>query len=461
MGDQIVELIRDLQKPFSRAGARAEAALIRLGDATVEPVAALLFAEPGDSSTQDAAVRVLGGIGTPSVTPHLLRAVTESKHAYYAAARFLAGRRDPVLLAALLEIARSGPRFPAGAALTALGECDERSILPDVLEIVRTRADEAREAAIAAASQLGGHAAFDVIAPLLTDPDSGVRWAAAGALTEMAHPQAGRHLAAALAVEERELLVRRLAECLLELKAPDLLPAVFAALKRIERKSALHEPLAEVRGGNPAEIAPYLMAPEADADVRIAAAIALGASENAAAVAPLLAARRDADSAVRGAVRRALKRLRRAGVSVPMPPMSLRDRAASVLELLSLNFRTPSSEGFSAYRTGWIGHLAFSTVAAATLYAIASTWLGADPLFAAATGVAGVILLWWAGVLVGVCSHHVPLLMLAAVAVILGSIVLAGSGRPFLFLGLPIALAAHMLMFAVGFVLKHAASAVR
>ena len=452
MDDQIDKLIKDFRKPFTRAARKAEQALVRLGDHAVEPVAELLFSESLDTFTQSAALNVLEQIGTPRVIPHMLRLVKESRYGDHAATRFLARRRDPALLAALLEVARSGDEHAATAALTGLAECQERSILPDVCRIINARVDKARSDAIRAASRLGGREAFDTIAPLLRDPNIDTRWAAAGALASMGYPQAARHLADALKAEENESLIRRLAGCLLDLKAADLLPVVFEGLKRVAGKSALHGAIARVRGGTPTDIAPYLKDPEAD--VRIAAAIALGNSESIQAVVPLLAARTDAEYEVRQAVRRALKSLKRSGVLFSMPHASVRDRAVSVLELLAAYFRIPSSEGFSAYRTGWVGHLAFSVVAAATLYAIASTSLRLDFAPSAAAAIVGVILLWGVGIIVGVCSHYNPLIMIAAVGVIFGSVVLGGNGNHSLVLGLLIAGAAHTLMTPVAFLLK-------
>ncbi len=142
-----------------------------------------------------------------------------------------------------------------------------------------------------------------------------------------------------------------------------------------------------------------------------------------------------------------------------LPPPSLRDRAASVLETVSGYFQVPSSEGFSAYRTGWVAHLAFSTLVAAGAYAICSS-LGLAPLRSALTALGMVLLLWWVGVRVGIASHYTPLLMLAAIAVLLTSLLAARIAPPLLF-GLPIAFAAHALMLPFSSVLRRLARAMR
>ena len=449
MAGETGKLLRDLRKPFTRAQERAVEGLARLGDEAVEPVAALLFSESTDYPTKNGAFRVLERIGTPRVIPHMLRLLRDAGSHDYAAARFLAHRRDPALLASLLEIARGPNRFAAAAALTALGECGERHILPDILGLVETRRDEARRDAIEAAARLGSPDAFGAIVPLLKDSDSTIRGAAARAITRMKHPDAARHIAEALKAEQDEFSIKQMAECLIELNAADALPIILEGLKRMQRKSSLHESIAELKGGNPADIASYLR--DADADVRIAAAIALGASGKAEAVASLLAVRSDPEYRVRQEARKALKMLKRSGVSFSMPQAGIGDRAASVLEVLAAYFQIPSREGFSAYRTGWLAHFGFSAIVAASIYAVFLRAIGLGPGPSAVAALVGVILLWGVGVLVGILSHYNPLILIAVIAVV---IVLFIKGSQAIVVGIPIACVGHMLMQAFAFVLK-------
>jgi HEAT repeat protein len=448
MAGDLDKLLRDLRKPFSRRQQRAVEALVRMGDEAVEPMASLLFSESADYPTQNAAFRVMERIGTPAVIPHMLRMAREAASEYYAAARFLARRRDPALLASLLEIARGTDRF-AAAALTALGECGERRLLPDILGLVETRQDEARKDAIEAAARLGGQDAFGAILPLLKDSDGSIRMTAARVLTKMKHPDAARHIAEALKTDEDDSSIKRMAECLIELNATGSLPVILEALRRIQGKSALHESIAGLRGGNPADIAPYLH--DSDADVRIAAVIALGSSGSAGAVAPLLTVRADPEYRVRQEVRKALKTLKRSGVSFSMPRAGSGDLGVAVLEVLAAYFQIPSSEGFSAYRTGWIAHFGFSAIVAATIFAVASRAIGLGLLPSAVAALAGVILLWGVGVLVGVLSHYNPLILIAVVIVI---IVLFVKGSQSIALGIPIAIAGHALMHLFAFMLR-------
>jgi HEAT repeat protein len=449
MAGEIDELLKNLQRPFSRAQRRAEEGLVRVGEAAIEPVATLLFSESADISTQSAAFDVLERIGGPRVIPHMLRLVKGSRYNDYSAARYLARQRDPALLASLLEVAAGPDRHRAAAALTGLGECGERSILPELVRIIESRKDEARLDAMQAAAKLGGHDAFEAIAPLLKDPDASTRGTAARLLTEMKHPQAARHIADALRIEEVDFPTERMAKCLIELNAADSLPIILEALGRVQDKSALHEPMRKLRGGIPADISPYLK--DADPDVRIATAIVLGNSGRIEAVAPLLTARTDSEYKVRQEVRTALKTLRRSGVSFSVPRASIRDRAAVAVELLATYFHIPSSEGFSAYRTGWIAHFGFSAIVAAIIFTVASGALGLQPLSSAAAALAGVILLWGVGALVGVYSHYNPLIMIGVIGVIIALFV---KGSTAIALGIPIALAGHFLMIPFAFILK-------
>jgi HEAT repeat protein len=333
-------------------------------------------------------------------------------------------------------------------ALTGLRQCREPRLLPELLAIVEARKDEARYDAIEAAAELGGHDAFATIAPLLGEPDPGTRLVAARVLAGMKHPEAARLIAEALEAETVEGSIRGMVEHLAELAAKDALPTIFRALKRMRDASALDGPLTELRGCMPVEVASYLQ--DREAGVRIAAAIVLGNSGRAEAVQPLLAAWNDPEYRVRQAVRQALKALRRSGVCPSLPRSSMRDRVAAALGVLAAYFRIPSSEGFSAYRTGWIAHFACSATAAAGIYALATTGLGLEPVAAMAGALAGVILLWGVGVLVGITSHYNPLIMLIAVGVLVGGLVLTRAMAA----GLVIAVAGHALMMPFAFLVR-------
>lgn len=98
---ELDRLVRDLRKSFSRAQRKAEERLGRVGDEAVEPVAEVLFSESADPYTRGCAFSVLERIGTAPVIPHMLRAVREDGSHAYTAARFLARRKDPAVLASL------------------------------------------------------------------------------------------------------------------------------------------------------------------------------------------------------------------------------------------------------------------------------------------------------------------------------------------------------------------------
>jgi hypothetical protein len=131
--------------------------------------------------------------------------------------------------------------------------------------------------------------------------------------------------------------------------------------------------------------------------------------------------------------------------------MGIGDRCASVLGVLGAYFRIPSSEGFSAYRTGWLAHFGFSAIVAATIFAVALRTIGLGPGHSGVAALVGVILLWGVGVLVGILSHYNPLILIAVIAVI---IVLFIKGSQAIAVGLPIACAGHFLMRLFAFTLK-------
>lgn len=138
-----------------------------------------------------------------------------------------------------------------------------------------------------------------------------------------------------------------------------------------------------------------------------------------------------------------------------MPPVRVRDRAVSILALIAAYFCVPSSEGFSAYRTGWIAHVAFSALVAAGI-TTASRTLGLPGGLTVALALAGVVLLWGVGVLVGVLSHYNPLIMIGGIVVVFAGLALSAS----MAVGLVIAVVGHALMIPVAVVLKRISAAV-
>lgn len=435
------QLLRDLRRPFTRRQRRAEARLLALGEAAIEPVAAVLFTPEANVSTQGTAVRVLIGIGTPATIPHLLRAVAEGGYADFAAARHLASTRDPTLWKALLTIAETGKRSAAEAALTALGERASAALLPDLARIIQTRTDPARATALATAARLGGPAAFSILAPLLSDPDAATRYAAARALVTSRHPEAATRIAAALPGEKAELILRGMAECLVDLGAAEHMPTILDVMQRLKDHVRPLEGLRGVTGVRPAAIARHLDDPTPA--LRIATAHLLGNSGRPEAVGPLLAHAADPDPGVRRQVRGALRTLARAGVSVTLPPLGFRDRLDAIRRPLTWYFRIPSREGFSAYRTGWVAHLAFSALVAAACLQL--VWYPA--VWSLGTGIwmafVSVFLLWGVGVLVGILSHYSPLLTVAA---LVGLAYIALQAWPPLWLGAGVAGLVHLAM---------------
>ena len=124
--------------------------------------------------------------------------------------------------------------------------------------------------------------------------------------------------------------------------------------------------------------------------------------------------------------------------------------AGRVLDLLLENyFRKPSREGFSAYRTGWIVHFAFSILVATGICAGVLA-LGATLLPALIVALVCVVLLWGVGVLVGVYSHYMPLIMIVAVALV-GGLMFYEPAMKYVALGFVAAFAVHLVIAPVLF----------
>ena len=106
-------------------------------------------------------------------------------------------------------------------------------------------------------------------------------------------------------------------------------------------------------------------------------------------------------------------------------------------------FQIPSREGFSSYRTGWIGHLAFSAcVAGGILHLTIERWTW-DPLMGMGLALGAVWALWGVGVVVGVMSHYSLLPMLIALGVlVVGPRLVEGLGG-----GVVVAIVGHVGMY--------------
>ena len=127
--------------------------------------------------------------------------------------------------------------------------------------------------------------------------------------------------------------------------------------------------------------------------------------------------------------------------------------AGRVLDLLLSYFIVPSQEGFSAYRTGWFVHFVFSLVVATGICA-GVVALGFNILHGAAVAALAVTLLWGAGIWVGVVSHYIPLITLAAMGIV-GGLMFYEPAMKYAAFGFLAALATHMAIVPVlVFVLK-------
>jgi hypothetical protein len=104
----------------------------------------------------------------------------------------------------------------------------------------------------------------------------------------------------------------------------------------------------------------------------------------------------------------------------------------------------PSRSGFSAYRTGWAAHVAFSAIVATGLHQLAVRQLGISIAGGLGLALVGVCLLWPVGVFVGILSHYSLLLTVCPLLVFGG-----GFLWPPLLLGFAVAATGHVLVPAV------------
>jgi hypothetical protein len=90
----------------------------------------------------------------------------------------------------------------------------------------------------------------------------------------------------------------------------------------------------------------------------------------------------------------------------------------TIASVLACYFYMPSRQGFSAYRTGWIGHLAFSAAVAGGIVYLGWRTLGWNAWTGLCLGLASVWALWGVGIVVGVFSHYGLFPLLFAMAVV-------------------------------------------
>lgn len=317
----------------------------------------------GDSYLRSAAVAALGKIGGPGVVPALIArlkdveprvretAMTElgklddprvvecaseslkddSSSVRVSAARALGRRKDASAVEALIAALDDEDASVRRDAVRALGQIgDRRAVEPligcldDVYEYVRSAAadslgelgdqraagplakvvkadssQQVRERAVDALSRLGGEKAIAAICEVFKDENTWVHHSAARALRRMKDRRAIPMLKAAL-TDKSTLNKDLIAEVLEELDPP----SVEKLVARMENAQASGMTLQDAawklsRHGEPGIQALAAMLADKESNARTAAAHALGRSRARKAIAPLIAATKDEDSAVR------------------------------------------------------------------------------------------------------------------------------------------------------------------
>jgi len=391
---------------LDEAGIDAIAAILRMEDRREFAAARLaaFLADPGPEIRRRAALAA-GRIADPAAVPLLLRALADSSAAVRADAAFALGELADTsaavidALAALLEPPDSVPVDVAREAVAALGKLATPSARAAVLALLDATAPPALhgEALLAVWRFPRTEAMAERVLPFLRSPDPELRWRAAYALMRIADPRSVPALRAALIDPEhrvREFAARALRAPLVDSAgAADLARAVLAA---VVQDSHPHVRINAVRAlatyRSPAvahTIAPFLA--DADANVAIAAAQALGDLGGAAASEALDLVVRDdsARLALRGAALASLARtapsrgIDRAAAFAASPDWLVRFYAARALAAAPWNVALPTLRRLQHDRDPRVAAAAMESILAAGDSAAAAYPLYLDGLASA------------------------------------------------------------------------------
>jgi HEAT repeat protein len=283
-----------------RAAARA---LGQVGDPrAVEPLIATLE-HWGDADVRKAAAEALVKIGAPAVEPLIAALKDEVERVRKAAAETLVKIGAPAVEPLIAAWRDSSNWHVRQAAVGALGQIGDARAVKPLIGALKNRDEYMRKAAAWALGQIGDPRAVEPLIAALKDEVEWVRKAAAWALVKIGAPAVEPLIAA---LKDGDKGVRRAAaEVLDELKwqpGCDEAGAYYWTTKRQWNEC--------VKIGAPAVEPLSAALKDWDADVRRAAAWALGQIGDARAVEPLSVALRDADKNVREAAVGALDKLK-------------------------------------------------------------------------------------------------------------------------------------------------------
>jgi len=294
------DLARALRSRNADTRYEAAVALGKRGEAeAVAPLQeALSDPEPG---VRWVAMEALGAIGHPALHTLISLLSSQDVDTRWGAAIALGDIGDTEAvgpLAAALEDEDRYVRTRAALALAAIGD--------PAMDALRTVVDagsvEARWAAALALGKIGSEAGVSMLAPLLSDPDTGVRWKAVEALGAIGGEGVVPHLVTALGDADEE--VRSQAAAALAAQGAPAVGALIDALGRRECWFGAVEALRGMQEGtNPALLAAL---ERKNRWARIGAAMILGERGDQRGVDALLAALSDGDPDVVDAAREIL-----------------------------------------------------------------------------------------------------------------------------------------------------------
>ena len=317
----------------------AQGEFVRAADFGTVAVESLIveLADPHNPNRRDV-IDSLGRIGDARAIRPLLAAVSDpDPNIRVAAVDALSGVRDSDVVAGLMLALKDPSKYARAVAAAALGKAGDASAVEPLLAVLTDEDWAVRKAAGEALARLRDKRAVEPMVALLRDPDQDVREAAVHALGEIRDRSAVEHLVTALV--DPQLSVRNLASSALRKIDPqwEKLEQALGAIPRL--KAALQNNDYWVRQSASEVLArldkSHIPAPQLDETdttairvraqvalgvlvkalgdhdpiLRLAAAEALGRTEDRRLVPPLVPALVDADPWVRHAAAIALEKL--------------------------------------------------------------------------------------------------------------------------------------------------------
>ncbi|MBI5883589.1 MAG: HEAT repeat domain-containing protein [Elusimicrobia bacterium] len=357
---------------------------------------------------------------------------------------------DPIAVPALVAALEEDTAISPWAVWALADLMDPRAVAP-LIKALKSPNQEIRERAAQVLGKFQCAGSVEALCEILrSDPSWYVRCQAAGALGALKDPSAVPALVEALTanMEDWSHVVDAAAGALAEIDAPLSLKPLVAALGRARESGdaiTVVNALSSLCRHDRKPVLEGLESP--DPGIRTGCASALSSAGDQDCVAPLLRQLSDSHKPVRDAARATLKAMKARGVKADLPSKGLGEAARDLGRLVMENyFVAPTTEGFSAYRTGFFVHILFSIAVCLAMLHLVTQFLFRSPAAGAAAGGLTVFFLWGVGVWVGVLSHYNPLITLASVVAV---VILAKAVGPTAGIGILAGVAGHGAAFGL------------